>query len=91
MSSDEDEESWLCVEKPYGHKELNGRPCPAGSLIGDAQRLDVQRLGPTLWLNDAIINFFGEVFALTMAKWDSNSECLLLSTQFFTLLERHED
>ena len=51
-----------------------------------AQQLDVKRLRPTQWLNGALIDFFGEVFALALSKLNTATDFLLLSTGFFPLL-----
>ena len=67
----------VLIEVSSGEEELSEanrqttssiKPGSALELISEAEMLDVERLAPELWLNDSIINFFCNAFALTLAK-----------------------
>jgi Ulp1 family protease len=55
-------------------------------LVLEARELDVRRLGPQLWLNDSIINFFARVISMTLACDTPEIEFLIMTTHMFTLL-----
>jgi len=55
-------------------------------LVLEARELDVRRLGPQLWLNDSIINFFARVISMTLACDAPEIEFLIMTTHMFTLL-----
>ena len=44
---------------------------PFSTLVAEAQHLNIARLEPKQWLNDAIINFFIDLYAVTLAKQSS--------------------
>ena len=44
---------------------------PFSTLVAEAQHLNIARLEPQQWLNDAIINFFIDLYAVTLAKQSS--------------------